>query len=592
MTDTKEAPGVTGEEEEGLGGKPDLGFFFTDQLLERPPPTPGEVNAAAQILGEQFVLFDQIRRGTPEQRKHARRKLTELNTGLTGRVVNSNGWRTKVVEMELDRALELDDLFQEGVIGLMRATETYDYTTGFHFSTYANWWIKQSVSRAFESRGPIRLPMHIRELLNRFFGTVKRFTNELHRAPNLVEIQERLEVGDRTFQSLLFALFYYGQNKHVRLDNAAGGGKDGDSKTPLHELLTVDETDETGLGEEFVLPQPVMRRLRNRQLTVHVQDALESAGLSQDEKHIIIRRYGLDGDDEESLEEVGARMSVTHERIRQIQVRAIGKLRDPKLWERMINTKKRPPLEPYAPIKEAKTDDSVEDDAKESGWGGMPGMANTFIDFATAVLESPQLMQSERDILTRRDGLDGQPAETAKQIADRMGVTPARVEQLETKAREKVRNSNSSADGTKRTHQPSSPGIVTSKPTQSSSKRQTPVVPSTLSSLALPLGESVDVQDLMSVVVAFYSVSENDIMTKPHEQELVRPRHVLTYLLREHTSSSYGSIASLFGWTDTAQASTAYKQIRDSLPHFAELREELEQLYKMLTARLERQGAV
>lgn len=590
MTDATEAPGLTGEEETG-SGKPDLGFFFTDQLLKLPNPTAGEVDAAAQILGEQFVLFDQIRRGTPEQRKHARRKLTELNAGLAGRVVKVNEWRSKVVEMELDRALELDDLFQEGVIGLMRATETYDYTKGFTFSTYANWWIKQSVSRAFDSRGPIRLPVNMRELLTRFFSTIKRLTNKLRRTPNLVEIQEHLQVGDTTFQSLLFTLFYYGHNKHVRLDNAAGGGKDGDSKTPLHELITVEEIDETGLGEEFVLPQPVMRRLRNRQLTIHVQDALESAGLSQDEKHIIIRRYGLDGDDEETLQEVAARMGLTRERIRQIQAKGIAKLRDPKLWERMINTKKHPPLEPQAPIKEAKTDEGIEDDAEESGWGGMPGMADTFIDFATAVLESPRLMQSEREILTRRDGLDGQPAETAKQIADRMGITPTRVEQLETKAREKVRNPNSSADGTKRTHRPSSSGIVTNEPTQSSSKRQTPVVSSTLSSLALPLGESVDVQDLMSVVVAFYSVSENDIMTKPHEQELVRPRHVLTYLLREHTSSSYGSIASLFGWTDTAQASTAYKQIRDSLPHFAELREELKQLYTMLAARLERQGA-
>lgn len=571
---------VPEEEGEEFGPKPELGLFFTAKLLGFPEPTPGQLRSAAAVVGEQFALFDRVRRGTPEERLAARQQLVVKNQGLVGRITNKYHWRSKVVEMQLDRALELGDLFQEGVIGLMRAIETYDYTSGNRFSTYAMWWIRQAVTRAFEDRGPVRVPVHMREALTRFFREIRTLTKELGRAPTLVEMKEHLELTDKRFQSLLFALFYYGQQKFIRLDQPARA--DGESDTPMHDILTVEKADETDLGEEFVLPHQVMRSLRNRQLTRYVQDALEAAALTRDEKLVIIRRYGLDGNDEETLREIADRLGLSYQRILQFQVKGIAKLRDPELWKRLVDVKKRPPLDPYAPLKEPKPEKN-DDSTEEAEWGGMPWMAETFVDFATSVVQNRQLMSSERDIVVRREGLDGQPAETVEQIATRLGIPTTRVEQLESKARQKLRNPSSSADRTKRAYLPSSSGIAAASPTPT--KRQAVTVEK-LGSLAETFGDNVDVQDLVSVVVSCYSVEEKDLMTSAGEERLVRPRQVLVYLLREHTAHSYGSIATMFGWPETGHASRAYRECRDTLADSEELRGHFEQLYQALSERL------
>jgi RNA polymerase primary sigma factor len=210
-----------------------------------------------------------------------------------------------VAKRYIGRGLSLLDVIQEGNIGLMKAVDRFQYRRGFKFSTYATWWIRQSVGRAVADYGrTIRLPVHIMESLNKLARSRSMLVTELGREPRPEELAARMGVPIAKIELLLDAA------KHPTSLEAPVGE---DEEAPLGHFVR-DTT--TGSPEEAAM---------RSELAEEVERAMDP--LNDREREVLRLRYGLGLDREMTLEEIGRRLSITRERVRQIEARAVAKMR-------------------------------------------------------------------------------------------------------------------------------------------------------------------------------------------------------------------------------------------------------------------------
>ncbi|SFR00603.1 sigma-70 family RNA polymerase sigma factor [Desulfoscipio geothermicus] len=207
--------------------------------------------------------------------------------------------------------LRMDDLVSEGVTGLIKATEKFDYRKGYKFSTYATWWITQAITRAIaDTARLIRLPVHLVDTCNKIRTTIKHLTFELQREPTMQELAMEMGMNREMLDQYLFYIENY-MNEHPSLD--APANEEGD--TPLRELVAI--ADYEGVEEE------VMANI----LAEEIDNVLQL--LTERESNVIAMRFGLHNQEPMTLEQIGQRYGVTRERIRQIEDKAFRRLRHP-----------------------------------------------------------------------------------------------------------------------------------------------------------------------------------------------------------------------------------------------------------------------
>ena len=249
-----------------------------------------------------WKTFEIVERGEAET-DNAKKRLIEANLRLV----------VSVAKRYTNRGMQFLDLIQEGNIGLMRAVDKFDYKRGYKFSTYATWWVRQAVTRAIADQArTIRIPVHMIETINKLVRLQRLMQQEFGREPTTEELAERMELTPSKIRRVL------------RI-----------AQEPISLQTPVGEEEESNLGDFLVDSRMVSPSESVINLNLREQTAEVLKTLSPREEKIVKMRFGLQDGSEHTLEEVGQNFAVTRERIRQIEAKALRKLRHPSRSQRL-----------------------------------------------------------------------------------------------------------------------------------------------------------------------------------------------------------------------------------------------------------------
>jgi RNA polymerase primary sigma factor len=273
-----------------------------------------EVELAQRIERGRMAREELARGGVGKTRRFDLRKLIEDGWAAREHLITANSRLViSVAKKYMGRGVPFLDLIQEGNIGLIRATKKFDYRRGHKFSTYATWWIRQAVTRAIADQGrTIRVPVHMGDQINKLLRTQHQLTQKLGRDPSVEELADALDVLPKKVENMIQV-----------------------SRRPLSLETPTDNEDDSVLGdfiEDDEIPAPDETATYNL-LREHLELVLDM--LPPREVRILQLRYGLLDGQAYTLEEVGRKMGVTRERVRQIEAQALSRLRHPTIRRKL-----------------------------------------------------------------------------------------------------------------------------------------------------------------------------------------------------------------------------------------------------------------